>query len=220
MLGSSGVMTLSSSFKVVTLLSLSLRLRGKSLSPLGASSLDFCFLDSLIQFAFSRGKVEFELGIYSPKTADPIFSIMFVTRCWGGTNGASLCRGMTWVLLVARGWGTGVFEIRRDGCAILWWICIISCGLVTWGSGGFGFGMGWTPLGSGLPCQLPLERHDFIHAFIKLSFLAGISSALTWLSLCLQSLTAEAVLVDVPSGAHCALFVHTWGESRYSCLQN
>jgi hypothetical protein len=48
--------------------------------------------------------------------------------------------------------------------------------------------MGRTPLGSGLLSRLPLERHDLIHSFIAVTLSAGISSALTWLSLCLQLL--------------------------------
>jgi hypothetical protein len=43
-----------------------------------------------------------------------------------------------------------------------------------------------TPLSSGLFSQLPLERHDLIHSFIVVTLLAGISSVLTWLSLCLH----------------------------------
>jgi hypothetical protein len=49
-----------------------------------------------------------------------------------------------------------------------------------------GFVGGWTPLGLNLTSQFSLERQSLIQAFMLAKFLAGMSFALTWLSLHLQ----------------------------------
>ena len=126
-------------------------------------------------------------GVYSPNTAVNPISVIAIrgspsfTLGAGDKTGGSFPTGGS----LERAW-TGGSEVCGSGmCRRGVVVDADLIGLVLGGARSGGLGGGRTPLGPDLVSQFP-PRQSLIHAFIVVRFLAGISSALTWLSLFLQ----------------------------------
>ncbi len=84
----------------------------------------------------------------------------------------------------------GIFEVRSIETGVYWVggrvLMMDFCWMIFDLGGLGGFGGVQMPLGPYLTSQFLLEQQSLIHAFMLDKFLAQMSFALTWLSLCLQ----------------------------------